>query len=75
MNVILDAFIRSDTDQVIAECATRLFRSDDMLEFHPFKSRMLVLSEILERLCIAGESEFTVVEFFKKFFFHNHILL
>ena len=75
VNVVLDAFVRSDPDKMIAERAASFFRGDDVLEFYTFESRVLAPDDIFERFRIAGESEFAVVEFFEKFFFHSIVLL
>ena len=70
VNVILDAFIRCDANQVVAERAAGLFRGDDVFEFDAFESRVLVPGEIAECLYVAGEPELAIVEFFKKFLSH-----
>ena len=74
VNVVLDAFVRSNPDKMIAERAAGLFRGDDVLEFDAFESRMLAPSDIFECFRIVGDSEFAVVEFFEKFFFHSIVL-
>ena len=40
MNVVLDAFVRSNPDKMIAERAASFFRGDDVLEFYAFESRV-----------------------------------
>ena len=74
VNVVLDAFVRGDSDEVVAERAVGLFRGDDVLEFDAFESRVLAPDDIFECFRVAGESEFAVVEFLEKFFFHNIVL-
>ena len=74
VNVVLDAFVRSNPDKMIAERAAGLFRGDDVLEFDAFESRVLAPSDIFECFRIVGDSEFAIVEFFEKFFFHSIVL-
>ena len=74
VNVILDAFIWCDANEVVAECAASFFRGDDVLEFDSFKSRVLAPDDILECFCVARKSEFAVIEFLEKFLFHDMFL-
>ena len=74
VNVVLDAFVRSNPDKMIAERAASFFRGDDVLEFYTFESRVLAPDDIFECFRVTGESEFAVVKFFEKFFFHSIVL-
>ena len=75
VNMIFDALVWRDSNEVITECATSIFCGNDVLEFNAFESWVLAPSDVFERLCVARKSEFAVVEFFEKFFFHNVVLL
>ena len=75
VNVIFNALVWRNPNKVVTECASRLFCGNDVLEFNPFESRVLAPSDVFERFCVARKSEFAVVEFFEKFFFHDVFLL
>ena len=69
VNVVFDALVWRNANEVVTECAASFFCRNEVLEFNAFESRVFAPCNILERFCVARKSEFTVIEFLEKFFF------